>query len=143
MEAVLRAAMSCLGVHYKWGGANPVDGLDCSGFVQWVLRAAGIDPPGDQTAQALYNHFERLHGATGAAGLGSLAFYGKSVTQISHVAFCLNGFQMIEAGGGDHTTLTPRDAAAKDACVRIRMIRARADLVAIVKPSYATIGVIA
>lgn len=43
-------------VPYEWGG-DDFAGMDCSGFAQEILAAAGIDPKGDQTAQMLYNYF--------------------------------------------------------------------------------------
>ncbi len=139
MDLLKEYALSHIGVPYKWGGSNPLEGFDCSGFVQWLLVSCGVDPVGDQTAQALYNFFESKGGRDKWA-LGSLAFYGKSVNQISHVAFCLDQFRCIEAGGGDSTTFTREIAAKQNACVRIRMIKARKDFLCVIKPSYATIG---
>ncbi len=42
-------------VPYRWGGES-TRGIDCSGFVQMYLRKIELDPPGDQSAQALYNY---------------------------------------------------------------------------------------
>lgn len=64
---------------------------------------------------------------------GCLAFFGAGPTAINHVAITLNRRLMIEAGGGNHTTLTPEIAAEQDACVRIRPIARRSDLVAILR----------
>jgi cell wall-associated NlpC family hydrolase len=141
MDLLKAYALSFLGVPYKWGGSNPIEGIDCSGFVQEILKSAGMDPPGDQTAQALYNHFES-NSEWNKYALGSLAFYGESTTKITHVAFCLDQYRCIEAGGGGSTTLSKEDAAKQNAFVRIRPIKARKDLVAILKPRYAPIGVI-
>ena len=33
-------AMSFMGIPYRWGGATPETGFDCSGFVQFVFRQA-------------------------------------------------------------------------------------------------------
>lgn len=41
---VVRIAEDYLGTPYRWGGDNP-GGFDCSGFVQYVLRQAGITVP--------------------------------------------------------------------------------------------------
>ena len=38
-------AKSLLGSRVVWGGASPTQGFDCSGFVQYVFRQAGIDLP--------------------------------------------------------------------------------------------------
>jgi len=42
---VVAAATRYLGVEYKWGGADPATGLDCSGFVQQVYDDLGIHLP--------------------------------------------------------------------------------------------------
>jgi cell wall-associated NlpC family hydrolase len=141
MQLLKDYALKFVGTPYKWGGANPIEGLDCSGFVQLILAAAGIDPPGDQTAQGLFNHFEKT-ASHGIRKLGSLAFFGKSVTQISHIGWCLDPYRMIHASGGDHLTLTLSDAARKNAYVKVTLIEYRPDLVAVLKPQYMTIGVI-
>jgi cell wall-associated NlpC family hydrolase len=135
MEALLRTLYACLNVPYIYGGDNPLVGLDCSGFGQWGLKSVGADPPGDQTAQGLFDHFSR-NGEWNKYTPGALAFYGQSATEISHVAFLVSSSQIIEAGGGDHTTTTLEEARKRGACVRIRMIKARPDLVAVIRPNY-------
>lgn len=137
MDLVKAYALSFLGIPYKWGGSNPIEGLDCSGLVQLIMSAAGMDPPGDQTAQGLYNHFAPIVPARVRRGLGSLLFFGKDLQSITHVAWGLDELRMIEAGGGDHLTITREDAARKGAFVRISMIEHRKDLVAVVSPTYA------
>jgi cell wall-associated NlpC family hydrolase len=139
MEHVIAQAMACLNTPYRWGGSHPLEGMDCSGFVQYVLSAAGADPKGDQSAQALYDYFSTA-GDFNKIKAGALAFYGKNVLNISHVAFCLNEYQMIEAGGGDSTTLNADDARKRGAMVRIRLIKSRPDLVAVIRPRYVGIG---
>lgn len=42
---VIKLAYRYLGTPYKWGGASPSTGFDCSGFVQWLYAAIGIDLP--------------------------------------------------------------------------------------------------
>lgn len=127
-------AMSFLGTPYKWGGANPIEGMDCSGLVQEVLRSVGMDPPGDQTAQSLYEHFNKQ--GQNQVGPGALVFYGSDLKKITHVAFCIDDNHCIEAGGGGALTLTREDAARKSAFVRIRPVKNRKDVVAVVMPSY-------
>jgi hypothetical protein len=43
--AVVKLADHYMGEPYKWGGANPKTGFDCSGFVQWLYRQQGINLP--------------------------------------------------------------------------------------------------
>lgn len=141
MDALLNYAYSLLGRPYIWGGDDPMRGFDCSGLVQEILASAGMDPPGDQTAQDLFNYFEKT-AAWNRYGAGAIAFYGKSVTQITHVAFMLNGYQIIEAGGGGSRTVDESAAIEQNAFIRVRLLKHRPDLVAVLKPVYSSIGLI-
>lgn len=132
---LVRYALSFLGVPYRWGGENPINGIDCSGLVQEILRSVGMDPPGDQTAQALFEHFVKTS-TRGELGEGALAFYGSSITKISHIAFMIDSFRIIEAGGGGSKTLTKEDAALQNAFVRIRPVKNRADFLTTLMPHY-------
>jgi cell wall-associated NlpC family hydrolase len=42
---IVKAAEQYLGTPYRWGGANPKIGFDCSGFVQWLYGQRGIQLP--------------------------------------------------------------------------------------------------
>jgi hypothetical protein len=44
-NAIVSIAMQYLGVPYKWGGARPKTGFDCSGLVQYVFAQLGISLP--------------------------------------------------------------------------------------------------
>jgi cell wall-associated NlpC family hydrolase len=45
VDAVVSIAMGYLGVPYKWGGASPKAGFDCSGLVQYVFAQLGVSLP--------------------------------------------------------------------------------------------------
>jgi len=125
---------SSLNINYKWGGDNPFEGFDCSGFVQEALSAIGLDPPGDQTSDALYRYFKNpLKARQNILQFGSLLFFGTE-KKIKHVAIALNHNEMIEAGGGGSKTKTIDDAIRDKAYVRIRQIKRRSDLVASILP---------
>jgi cell wall-associated NlpC family hydrolase len=140
IDALVANAFQYIGVPYKWGGATPMGGIDCSGLVQVLLRGAGMDPPGDQTAQALYDFLEK-DGKINCYAAGSVAFFGESITKIIHVGFCVNEFQMIEAGGGGSQIHTVQDAITHEAFVKLSLIK-RPNLVQVIKPNYAKIGVV-
>lgn len=141
MQHLIDYARSFIGTPYKWGGSNPISGFDCSGLVQEILASAGIDPPGDQTAQSLYDHFVS-RSTPNVRQAGVLAFYGPSIGKITHVAFMIDPYRVIEAGGGGSKTLTREDADRMNAFVRERLVNHRPDLLVTLKPNYSTIGVI-
>lgn len=133
---------SLIGVHYKWGGNNPVEGFDCSGLVCEFLRTAGECPSGDHSAQSLHDYFSIGRAEPNRYQFGALAFFGESVTKISHTGIVLDAYQMIEAGGGNHLTLTREDAMRQNAFVRMRPINSRSDFVMLWKPYYRKIGML-
>lgn len=127
--------MQFVGTPYKWGGSTH-DGIDCSGLVQEILMSVGMDPVGDQTAQALYDYFVTPAVKLRTRGPGALCFYGKDQHSITHVAFMVDEARIIEAGGGGSKTLSRADAERDMAFVRIRPFNRRKDLVDIVMPDY-------
>lgn len=137
MKLLIDYAMKFVGTPYRWGGST-ANGIDCSGLVQEILMTVGIDPAGDQTAQILFNHFNQTanQDKDQTVRAGSLAFYGQSREKITHVAFMIDTWRMIEAGGGGSKTLTLADAERDIAFVRVRPFFRRKDLVAMIHPKY-------
>lgn len=127
------AALAQKDIPYIWGGNCPYcqKGVDCSGFIQFVLWYAGLDPKGDQSAQDLYNNFAARNWRS-MRGPGAVIFYGRSRFAITHIA--LEGYNdtIIEAGGGDSNTTSPIPTAR----VRARPISNRKDIVAVIMPEY-------
>lgn len=139
MNELMQYAMSFLGVPYIWGGNNRLTGMDCSGLVCELLRSAGEIGSEDLTAQGIYDKVH-LTGSHQAYLPGALAFFGESVTKITHVGMLVDKYRMIEAGGGGRECLTVADAAKRGAMVRIRPLKSRKDLVAVIRPRYYQIG---
>ena len=125
-------AKQFIGIPYKWGGSNPMEGFDCSGFIQEVLASIGKDPKGDQTAQALFNHFVENRSSS-IIEMGMLLFFGKSITAITHVALAINGRLMLEAGGGNEETINREKASERNAFIRVRPIQSRHDFITAAK----------
>ncbi len=143
MDMLIDYAMQFVGKPYKYGGNNPMQGgMDCSGYVCEIFRFAGVvGNKEDLTASGLYLKFEHT-GTHGIRGPGVLAFFGPSLTNITHVAFMVDAYRILEAGGGDSSTDTIEEAAARNAMVRGRTLAYRGDLVGTLKPRYSTIGII-
>lgn len=90
VQAVLDAAYSVLGVPYRWGGASPETGFDCSGFTMWAWAHAGVLLP--HSSQAQYDVLP--HVSREDLQPGDLLFF---YTPISHVGIYLGGGSMIHS----------------------------------------------
>jgi hypothetical protein len=135
-ELLRQYIYSLVGRPYAYGGDDPVSGFDCSGFVCELLRASGVVPYSFRAnAQGLFNLLKPISKVSPPT-FGAIAFYGKSPVEIVHVAFCLNSLTMVEAGGGNSTTLDLAVASEQNAFVRLRPTRFRKDFLFSILPPY-------
>ena len=116
-------------IPYKWGGDDPMGGFDCSGGIQELLASVGLDPKGDQTAQALYNYFSSpdLGCEPPSVEFGDLIFFGNK--RVTHVAMAVTKTIMFEFGGGGSKTINKEQAAKHNAYGRFRAISNRRDYI--------------
>jgi len=121
-RVALRVAWSFLGRPYIWGGDDPLQGFDCSGFVIECLKSAGVLPRvGDWTAQGLWDRFEDCK--VQDVEPGCLVFWKNEKGRVTHVEICIgNGLTIGSSGGGSHT-LTGADAIKQNAYIKVRPIR--------------------
>ncbi len=94
-DDVLSTARQMIGVNYRFGGASPDTGFDCSGLIYYAHRAQGISLP--RTASAQY---EFAHPVTrNDMRPGDLMFFRTSGKRISHVGFYLGPGRFLHAPG--------------------------------------------
>ena len=127
-------AISHAGLPYKWGGDDPIEGYDCSGFVLELMKSANQVPMSiDLTANGLYNLYKDW--SVKEPSFGVLAFYGTE-SRATHVSFCLNEYECIEAGGGGRSVDSAQAASRDNAYVRVRPVKYRKDLIGYRHPPY-------
>jgi cell wall-associated NlpC family hydrolase len=101
-RSVTRSGLSAiglkfLGVPYLWGGNTP-KGFDCSGLIQRIFKLCGVLLPRDSDMQAQFG--KRKHsGRLDSLRTGDLLFFGKSSSQITHVAMYLSDSLFLHAYG--------------------------------------------
>jgi len=123
-----------IGIHYVWGGNNPIKGFDCSGLICEGLKAVGLlGPKEDLTAADLYDRFKDYDRGL-LIDMGAMLFFGSK--HITHCALAVGDYRMIEAAGGGHLTKTREDAAKANAFVKERLISSRRNLLYVVHPPY-------
>mgnify|MGYP002478261156 CR=1 FL=1 len=142
LEGLIRYAESFLGVPYVWGGNSRFSGLDCSAYCLEILRYAGlVASHEDLSAQDIYKKLSKsphivLSAYERSWPTGSFLFYGDHILKITHVAFAISPFTILEAGGGTRATTDIEKAKQSNACVRARGINLRADIVSACLPQY-------
>lgn len=95
--SMLKEAEKYLGTPYVWGGSSPETGMDCSGYVCWVLNESGWDV-GRTTANGLWQQSTRI--SEQEAKPGDLVFFEGTYDTpgASHVGIYVGDGMMISAG---------------------------------------------
>ncbi len=88
-ERAAAIALKAVGVPYRWGGASPASGFDCSGLVYWAYRHLGIDLP--HSSYALYNEGRRVGRSRMKAG--DVIFF----SGLGHVGMYIGKGRMVHA----------------------------------------------
>lgn len=94
VEEIIEKGITFLGVPYVWGG-TAVDGFDCSGYIQYIYRANGIEMPrvaSDQSRVGELVEREKMQ-------RGDLVFFETYKPGPSHVGVYLGNNQFLHAGG--------------------------------------------
>lgn len=91
---IIVQALALLGVPYRWGGNDPTNGLDCSGFVQHIFKTvAALDLPRRSEQMSRVGH--RV--ARSDLRAGDLLFFNTLGQPNSHVALYLGDGRFVHA----------------------------------------------
>lgn len=88
-----RTAERFVGIPYRWGGENVVDGMDCSGFVRAVYNLCGLSIP--RTSRDQYKAGDRVHKSE--LKDGDLVFFGAAEDKINHVGIYVGNGKFVHA----------------------------------------------
>ncbi len=95
LETFIEDALNFVGIPYLWGGRS-IFGADCSGFLQLLCKANGIQIPRDAYMQA---EIGETLSFIDEAREGDLVFFDNEEGRIIHVGIVLNGKNVIHASG--------------------------------------------
>lgn len=103
-----RTAERFVGIPYRWGGNNVVEGMDCSGFVRAVYNLCGVNIPRTSREQfAVGENVDRDNLMD-----GDLVFFGASADQINHVGIYVGDGRFVHAPRrGDDIKVSTLDEA--------------------------------
>jgi len=88
-----RTAERFVGIPYRWGGENVVDGMDCSGFVRAVYNLCGLSIPRTSREQFKAGELVTKEGLQD----GDLVFFGSSEDTINHVGIYVGSGRFVHA----------------------------------------------
>jgi cell wall-associated NlpC family hydrolase len=88
-QQAITIALRAVGVPYRWGGASPEGGFDCSGLIHWAYAHLGVELP--HSSYALYELGTSV--APGKLKPGDLLFF----SGLGHVGLYLGGGRMVHA----------------------------------------------
>lgn len=134
VSIALRVAWGFLGLPYRWGGDDPLQGFDCSGFIIEILKSVGVLPRvGDWTAHGLWIKFGD-NDVVPPPRQGDLVFWDRSDGRVIHVEMCIDEHHSIGASSGGSTTVTIEDAIEKNAYIKVRPFRSRPRIAGFLDP---------
>lgn len=94
VQLVIKTAKDMLGVKYRFGGASPKRGFDCSGLVQYSHKIAGVDLP--RTTREQFRAAKRV--SLKYLKAGDLVFFKTTPSRsVSHVGIYLGNNKFIHA----------------------------------------------
>ncbi len=94
-DEIIYYSNQLVGVPYLWGGRSSF-GLDCSGFIQLVLKVANIPFPRDTFKQHKFNKLEEI--SLDCALPGDIVFFSDNEI-VNHVGFYIGNYELIHSSG--------------------------------------------
>lgn len=95
-DSIIENSRSLLGIKYKWAGATPERGVDCSGLIRYVFAKLGIDMP--HSSAMLAKLGSSVAKDTSEMQPGDLLVFSKKTSKrISHVGIYVGDGMMIHA----------------------------------------------
>lgn len=91
----IRTADRYVGVPYRWGGAAPSEGFDCSGFVQYVFAGSGVSLPRVSRDQARAGRW--IPPDLSSLREGDLLFFATDRRVVDHVAIYVGDGTILHA----------------------------------------------
>jgi cell wall-associated NlpC family hydrolase len=88
-ERAATIALKAVGVPYRWGGASPSSGFDCSGLVYWAYGRLGVEVP--HSSYALFDQGRRV--ARARMRPGDVLFF----SGLGHVGLYVGDGRMVHA----------------------------------------------
>lgn len=89
---IVQLALSMVGVQYRYGGAHPRDGFDCSGLVYYAYTSNGHGVP--RTSREQFDAARKI--TLGEAAEGDLLFF-RDQEKLSHVGIYLGDGRFVHA----------------------------------------------
>ncbi len=90
---IVMQALALLGTPYRYGGADPLSGMDCSGLVYFVHQALGLAVP--RTVREQYAAARRVSHSELEAG--DLLFFRFNAREVTHVGIYVGEGRFIHA----------------------------------------------
>lgn len=91
-RSIVQLALSMVGVPYRYGGADPGEGFDCSGLVHYTYTSNGQAVP--RSSQSQYDAARKI--SLEDAAEGDLLFF-RDQEKLSHVAIYLGDRRFVHA----------------------------------------------
>jgi cell wall-associated NlpC family hydrolase len=88
-----------LGIRYVFGGTTPERGFDCSGLLQYTMRALGVQLPRTAAEQARAGR--EIPRDTSQLRPGDLLTFGRG-GRVTHVGMYVGGGRFVHASTGSH-----------------------------------------